>query len=178
MFRATLILAFELCYLLKQFFLKYSLLLTLSFLLDSSRLCNLRLRFFPCSVYLDLALFNQKAIHQQSIIMPSFQVTTILDLIVSVIWASVNVPSYINSRFRIMPSSQAILSEILAAAGLVYCPKIFEIVQSETSFLPLLSSIGPCSLQSKGNDSVINHNTVVPSHHYPGFDDLRHLSFC
>ena len=59
-----------------------------------------------------------------SIRLPSFQASTIMDLIVSVTWDSVNVPIYMNPRFRIVLSSQAILSGMLVAAGLVFSPGI------------------------------------------------------
>ena len=45
-----------------------------------------------------------------------------MDLMISVTWNSVNVSIYINPRFRIVLSSQAILSGMLVAAGLVFCP--------------------------------------------------------
>ena len=61
-----------------------------------------------------------------------FQASTIMDLIVSVTWASVNTPSYINPRFRVVLPSEAILSEMLVAAGLVFCPGLFEVLTSET----------------------------------------------
>ena len=55
-----------------------------------------------------------------------------MDLITSVTWASVNVPSYISPYFRIVLPSQAVLSEMLGAAGLEFCPGLFEVLKSET----------------------------------------------
>ena len=54
-----------------------------------------------------------------------------MNLIISVTWASVNVPNYINASFRTVLPSQAILSEMLCAAGLDFCPGLFEILTSE-----------------------------------------------
>ncbi len=78
---------------------------------------------------------------------PSFQAATILELLVSVTWASVNVSSYMNPHFRVVLPSQAILSGILTAAGLIFCPGFFEVLQSEapppTKWFESLSSTIP-----------------------------------
>ena len=55
-----------------------------------------------------------------------------MDSIVTVTWASVNTSSYINQRFRVILPSQAILSAMLVAAGLVFCPGLFEVLTAET----------------------------------------------
>lgn len=63
--------------------------------------------------------------------MPSFQGSTCLDLTVSITWAAVNDSNYINGCFRIVLPSQPILSGLLDAAGLVYCPGFFDVLQAE-----------------------------------------------
>lgn len=63
--------------------------------------------------------------------MPSLQASTIMDLISSVTWASVNVPNYINLSFRTVLPSQEILSEMLCAAGLDFCPGLFKVLISD-----------------------------------------------
>lgn len=55
-----------------------------------------------------------------------------MDLMVSVTWASINTSSYINPQFRVVLPSQAILSRILGAACLDFCPRFFEVLKSET----------------------------------------------
>ena len=86
----------------------------------------------------DLVLPFFKISHQQPVTMPSLEASTIMHFIVPVTWASVNVPSYINPRFRIVLPSQAILSEMLGAAGLDFCPGFFEVLKSEESGLGIL----------------------------------------
>ena len=64
--------------------------------------------------------------------MPSLEAFTIMDVIVSVTWVSIDVPSQINPRFRIVLPSQATLAEMLGAAGLNFCLEFFEVLGSET----------------------------------------------
>ena len=67
-----------------------------------------------------------------------------MDLIVKVIWESIDVPSYINPHFRVVLPSQTIISTILVAAGLSFCPGFFEVLTSETApSLKWLKSISP-----------------------------------
>ena len=67
-----------------------------------------------------------------------------MDLLVKVLWDSVNVPTYINPHFRIVLSSEAIISTILGAAGIDFCPRFFKILTSETPpSLKWLKSIPP-----------------------------------
>ena len=53
------------------------------------------------------------------------------DLITSVTWTAVNGTNYINPSFRTVLPSKAILSEMLCAASLDYCPGLFEVLTSE-----------------------------------------------
>ena len=59
------------------------------------------------------------------------QASTIMDLIISVIWTAVNGTNYINPSFQTVLPSQAIIYEMLCAAGLDFCPRLFEILTSE-----------------------------------------------
>lgn len=61
-------------------------------------------------------------------------ITTILDLLVLKTWACINAPvKHINPLFHQILSSQAILSEIISAAGLTFCPGLLEVIQCITA---------------------------------------------
>ena len=54
------------------------------------------------------------------------------ELLVALTWASIMAPTYINPVFREVLPSEATLSAMLVAAGLIFCPGLFEAFQSET----------------------------------------------
>jgi len=58
-----------------------------------------------------------------------FQASNILDLLVLVVWSCLDNPSWKKSGFRHALQSKAFLVGLLAPAGLVLCPGLFDVVQ-------------------------------------------------
>jgi hypothetical protein len=66
----------------------------------------------------------------------AFEATTMLDLLVLLIWTCCENASWNQTAFRFAMKSKPLLHALLSSAGLAYCPGLFEAVQS-TSPPPL-----------------------------------------
>jgi hypothetical protein len=64
-------------------------------------------------------------------------ITDILTVLVPLLWAAVNVSTWINPRFRMVWSSEALLSELFQLVNFTFCPGLLAVMQAST----------PCSIE-------------------------------
>ena len=77
----------------------------------------------------------------------SYPATTTLELLTVVTWACLNGPAHKAVLFTQILTSQAVLSEIVSAAGFSFCPGFFDAIQSASPPAISLFDNLPCDIK-------------------------------
>jgi hypothetical protein len=60
----------------------------------------------------------------------NYEATDIAGIILTIVWACLNVDTYTNPRFRAVLPTQAVVTTLLPRLGFTFCPGLYDVLQA------------------------------------------------